>query len=116
MIYVYSLACLIGGLFIVNAAFAYQNNHIDPDFWSILKFQIAGIPIFMTANMLIIYGIKFGYRAFNSLTFVLSASKGLELFISVAVGFLFMKETPGWRTWTGLAVVLAGVVLSKSKG
>ncbi|NIK80293.1 drug/metabolite transporter (DMT)-like permease [Paenibacillus castaneae] len=115
MVYVYSFACLIGGLTIINAAFSYQSKHIDLAFWSMFKFQLITLPLFLTANMLIGYGVKLGYKALGNLTYVLSTSKGLEIFISIAMGFLFMKEIPSWKTWVGLCIVLVGFVIAKYK-
>lgn len=101
MVYVYSFACLIGGLTIINAAFSYQSKHIDLAFWSMFKFQLITLPLFLTANMLIGYGVKLGYKALGNLTYVLSTSKGLEILyfncngISVYEGNSFL-ENVGW--------------------
>lgn len=115
MLYLYSVACLLSGLSIVNAAFSYQSKHIDPSFLATLKFQLIVLPLFLAANMLIGYGIKFGFKAVNNLTYVLAASKGFEILISVLIGFLFMREIPTWKTWTGLCIVVVGFAIAKLK-
>ena len=87
--------CLVAGLLLVNALLSYQSKHIDPPFWSVLKYQLIVLPLFLASNMLIRYGIKFGFKATGNLTFVLTAFKGLEIIgIPVLMGFLFLKEVP----------------------
>lgn len=115
MNYIYSAALLLTGLLIVNVVFSYQSKHIDPHFWSTLKFQLLALPLFLIANLCIGYGIKLGYKAIGNLGYVLLASKGLELFISLLMGFIFLRESPSWRTWVGLAIVLTGFVVAKGK-
>lgn len=115
MYYLYSGLCLLAGLTGVNLIFSYQSKHIDPQFWSTLKFQTLALPLFLIANMCIGYGVKFGYKAVGNLSYVLVASKGLEMFISLAMGFLFLREMPTWRTWVGLGIVLIGFTVAKSK-
>jgi drug/metabolite transporter (DMT)-like permease len=113
--YIYSSSLLLTGLLLVNVVFSYQSKHIDPQFWSTLKFQLLALPLFLTANLCIGYGIKLGYKAVGSLGYVLLASKGLEMFISLLMGFIFLRESPSWRTWAGLAIVLIGFVVAKGK-
>ncbi len=60
---------LFVGLFLINVLFSYQNKHIDPAFETTLKYQIYAFPLFLIANMLIGYGIKFGFKAVHNLTF-----------------------------------------------
>ncbi|CAM4483001.1 drug/metabolite transporter (DMT)-like permease [Paenibacillus endophyticus] len=115
MHYIYSSALLLTGLLVVNAIYSYQNKHIDPHFWTTLKFQLLALPLFLIANLCIGYGIKWGYKAIGSLGYVLLASKGMELFVSLFMGFIFMRETPSWRTWTGLAIILIGFFVAKGK-
>ncbi|MGG0746871.1 hypothetical protein ABE088_26565 [Priestia megaterium] len=95
--------------------FSYQNKHIDPDFGTTLKYQIYAFPLFLIANMLIGYGIKFGFKAIHNLTFVLLTSKGMEVIIAVLMGYLFFKEAPTWKTLLGIFIIIIGVVISKMK-
>ncbi|GIP27741.1 hypothetical protein J23TS9_28710 [Paenibacillus sp. J23TS9] len=95
--------------------FSYQSKHIDPQFWSTFKFQLLMLPLMLAANLSIGYGIRFGFKASGQLSFVLIAAKCLEIFIFIAMGFLFLKEIPSWKTWLGLAVIIGGVVLTKLK-
>lgn len=115
MYYLYSSSLLVAGLMIVNAVYSYQSKHIDPHFWTTFKFQLLMLPLFLAANLCIGIGIKLGYKALGHLTYVLLASKGLELFVSLLMGFLFMKETPTWRTWVGVCIIMAGFVVAKGK-
>ncbi|WP_028559557.1 hypothetical protein [Paenibacillus pinihumi] len=115
MNYVYSGLLLLAGLLGVNLVISYQSKHIDPNFWMTLKYQLYVLPLYLIINMCIGYGIKLGYKAAGSLSFALIASKGLEIFISLLMGFIFMKEVPGWRTWTGVALILIGFVVAKGK-
>ncbi|MDR0270543.1 hypothetical protein [Paenibacillus sp.] len=115
MYYVYSFFLLVGGLLIINAVFSYQSKHIDPHFWETAKFQLLMLPLFLIANLSIGYGVRFGFKASSHLTLVLIASKCLEIFISVAMGFLFLKEIPNWKTWVGIGIIIAGVAVAKLK-
>lgn len=115
MYYLWSVSLLLTGLLIVNLVFSYQNKHIDPHFWTTLKFQLLMLPLFALANLCIGYGIKFGYRAIGNLIYVLIASKGLEMLISLLMGYIFFKEITTWRTWVGLAIVMIGFALAKGK-
>lgn len=112
---VYCGFLLLVGLTGVNLIFSYQSKHIDPQFWSTLRFQALALPLFLIANMCIGYGVKLGYKAVGNLSYVLVASKGLEMFVSLAMGFLFLREIPTWRTWAGLGIVLLGFAVAKSK-
>ncbi|WP_138752716.1 hypothetical protein [Paenibacillus sinopodophylli] len=115
MLYIYSSSLLLSGLLIVNAVYSYQSKHIDPHFWTTFKFQLLVLPLFLLANLCIGYGVKFGYKALGSLGYVLLASKGLELFVSLLMGYIFMKESPSWRTWIGLAIIFIGFFVAKGK-
>lgn len=115
MYYLWSVSLLLTGLLIVNLVFSYQSKHIDPHFWPTLKFQLMMLPLFFAANLSIGYGIKFGYRAVGNLIYVLIASKGLEMLISLLMGYLFFKETATWRTWAGLGIVMVGFAIAKGK-
>ncbi|QGQ45699.1 hypothetical protein [Metabacillus sediminilitoris] len=115
MNYIYSLACLFSGLFLVNLIFSYQSKHIDPAFWETLKFQLLVLPLFLTANMLIGYGIKFGFKAVDNLTYVLVTSKGIEILISLMMGYMFLKEIPTWKTLLGFSIIIVGLIISKIK-
>jgi drug/metabolite transporter (DMT)-like permease len=115
MLLVYAVALLLGGLFAINAIFAYQSKHIDPAFWSTVWYQFKLLPVMFAANVMIGYGVKFTYKVLNNLTFALSLSKGIEIFVCVAIGFLFLKEVPTWKTLLGLTVVVGGFWISKLK-
>lgn len=115
MFYLYSFALLFGGLSVVNLIFSYQSKHIDPNFWFTLKFQLQMLPLFLIANMCIGYGVRFGYKSTDSLSYVLVAAKCLEILISLIMGYLFLKEIPNWKTWIGLGVIVIGIVLVKQK-
>ncbi|CAK8584145.1 hypothetical protein [Priestia megaterium] len=106
---------LFVGLFLINVLFSYQNKHIDPAFETTLKYQIYAFPLFLIANMLIGYGIKFGFKAVHNLTFVLLTSKGMEVTIAVLMGYLFFKEAPTWKTLLEIFIMVIGVVISKMK-
>ncbi|WP_364144136.1 hypothetical protein [Paenibacillus sp. LPE1-1-1.1] len=113
--YIYGSSLLLTGLFIVNLVYSYQSKHIDPHFWTTVKFQLLALPLFLIANLCIGYGIKLGYKVLGNLGYVLLASKGLEMLISLLMGFIFMREAPTWRTWIGLAIVFAGFMVAKGK-
>ncbi|MFC4597179.1 hypothetical protein [Cohnella hongkongensis] len=115
MFYAVGFALLFAGLTCINILFSYQSKHIDPHFGSTLKFQLLMLPLFLAANLCIGYGIKFGVKAAHQLGYVLVAAKCMEVFISVWMGYWFMKEIPTWKTWVGLGVIAVGVVLVKQK-
>jgi len=115
MLSIYSFALLCLGLSLINVVFAYQSKHIDPHFWSTFKFQLMLLPLFLAANLSIGYGVKFGVKSGQNLGVVLVTGKCIEILLSVGVGYLFMKEIPTWKTWTGLAVIAAGLLLVKQK-
>ncbi|PFW47028.1 hypothetical protein [Priestia megaterium] len=115
MSYFYGATFLFSGLFLINLLFSYQSKHIDPAFWATLKYQLFAFPLFLIANMLIGYGIKFGFKAIQNLTFVLVTSKGIEIVISILMGYLFFKEVPSWKTALGFFIMIAGIIISKIK-
>ena len=115
MSYFYGATFLFSGLFLINLLFSYQSKHIDPAFWTTLKYQLFAFPLFLIANMLIGYGIKFGFKAIQNLTFVLVTSKGIEIVISILMGYLFFKEVPTWKTALGFFIMLVGIIVSKIK-
>jgi len=115
MYYLYSFGLLFGGLFVVNFIFSYQGKHIDPQFWSTLKFQLLMLPLFLMANMSIGYGIKYGLKSTENLSFTLIAAKCLEILISIIMGYLFLREFPNWKNWVGLVVIVIGLLLVKQK-
>ncbi|RXZ83179.1 hypothetical protein EBB07_07585 [Paenibacillaceae bacterium] len=115
MLYLSSVALLFAGLTVINLIFSYQSKHIDPHFWSILKFQLWMLPIFLIANLCVGYGIKLGFKASQHLSFILIAAKCIEILISLWMGYLFLKETPTSKTWIGLAIIAVGLVLVKQK-
>lgn len=115
MFYFYSFGLLLAGLSIINLIFSYQSKHIDPNFWTTFKFQLWMLPLFLIANMCVGYGVRFGYKAANNLSFILIASKCIEIAISLIMGYLFLKEVPNWKTWVGLGLIIFGVILVKQK-
>lgn len=115
MIYLYSAGLLFTGLTVINAIFSYQSKQIDPHFWSTFKFQTSMLPLFLLANLCIGYGVRFGYKATHQLSYVLVAAKCMEILISLLMGYWFFKETTTWKTWAGLGLIAAGVVLVKQK-
>jgi drug/metabolite transporter (DMT)-like permease len=115
MSYFYGATFLFSGLFLINMLFSYQNKHIDPAFWATLKYHIFAFPLFLIANILIGYGIKFGFKAIQNLTFVLVTSKGIEIVISLLMGYLFFKEVPTWKTLLGFFIMIVGIIVSKIK-
>ncbi|MBD2868619.1 hypothetical protein [Paenibacillus arenilitoris] len=115
MFYIYSFALMFAGLACINIIFSYQSKHIDPHFWSTLKFQLMMLPIFLAANLCIGYGVKFGLKAIPQLGYVLIIAKCMEVLISVWMGYWFMKEIPTWKTWAGLGVIAVGIVIVKQK-
>nr|WP_028775501.1 hypothetical protein [Shimazuella kribbensis] len=115
MYYVYSFLLVFGGLFAANFIFSYQSKHIDSHFWATFKFQLMMLPLFLFVNICIGYGIKFGYKAIGNLSYVLAASKGLELLISLIMGYIFLKEIPSWKTGIGFGIILIGFVVAKLK-
>ena len=115
MNYIYSLMCLFSGLFLINLIFSYQSKHIDPAFWETFKFQLLLLPLFLTANMLIGYGVKFGFKAIHNLTYVLVTSKVIEILIALIMGYIFLKEIPTWKTLLGFSIIIVGLIVSKLK-
>jgi drug/metabolite transporter (DMT)-like permease len=115
MFYLYSFGLLFVGLSVINLIFSYQSKYIDPNFWMTFKFQLLMLPLFLIANMCIGYGVRFGYKSADNLSYILIASKCLEIAISLIMGYLFLKEIPNWKTWVGLGLIIVGVVLVKQK-
>jgi len=115
MSYVYSFMLVFSGLFAANFIFSFQSKHIDPHLWTTFKFQLRMLPFFFGANLAIGYGVKFGFKALGNLSYVLAVSKGLELLISLLLGYLFFREIPSWKTAIGLGFVLVGFVIAKIK-
>ncbi|MBM7702934.1 hypothetical protein [Metabacillus iocasae] len=112
---VYAILLLIAGLFLINSLFAYQAKHIDPSFVTTLFYQVKLIPLFLTANLLIGYGVKFTYKTVNNLTFALTLSKGIEIMVCVVIGYLFLREVPNWRTVVGVIIILVGFFIMKKQ-
>ncbi|WP_152396627.1 hypothetical protein [Paenibacillus guangzhouensis] len=115
MLYLYSVALLFAGLTVINLVFSYQSKHIDPAFWTTLKFQLMLLPVFLAANLSIGYGVKFGVKAAHQLSYVLVAAKCIEVLISIGMGYLFLREVPNWKTWLGVGVIAVGLWLVKQK-
>lgn len=115
VLYLISVALIFAGLTCINIIFAYQNKHIDPHFWTTLKFQLMMLPLFLAANLSVGYGVKFGFKAVHQLGYVLIIAKCIEVLISVWMGYWFMKEIPTWKTWLGVAIIITGVIVIKQK-
>jgi len=115
MFMVYGIALLLAGLLTINSIFSYQSKHIGPSLWQTLWFQCKMIPLVFAANVMIGYGVKFCYKTTGNLTLSLGISKGIEIFICVLMGYIFLKEIPNWKTWVGLGIVVGGFVITKLK-
>lgn len=113
MYLIFSILLFLCGLFITDGVFSYQSKYIDPAFLSTLKFQLMALPLFLIANVLLGYAVKFGYKSLGNLTFVLAGSKGIEMVILVLMGFIFYTEIPTWKTVMGLLLVVIGLVVAK---
>lgn len=61
------------------------------------------------------YGVKFLTKIVDNLTFSLIVSTGMEILVSVAIGYIFLKEIPNWRTGIGITIILIGFWLLKGK-
>ncbi|MDF1509874.1 hypothetical protein PZE06_17165 [Robertmurraya sp. DFI.2.37] len=110
-----SLLLMTSGLLIINAVYAYHTKHIDSHFLSTLLYYIKITPLFLSASMMIGYGVKFLTKTVHNLSFSLIVSKGLEVLVSVAIGYIFLKEVPSWRTAIGLSIILFGFWVLKGK-
>jgi drug/metabolite transporter (DMT)-like permease len=106
---------IIGGLLIINAIYAYHTKHIDADFLFTLWCYIKFMPFFLTASMMIGYGVKYLAKIVDNLTLSLILSKGIEILVSVAIGYIFLKEIPNWRTGVGITIILIGFWILKGK-
>ncbi|MDL4839900.1 hypothetical protein [Aquibacillus rhizosphaerae] len=106
---------MLSGLVIINAIYAYHTKHIDSHFLSTLSYFIKQVPFFLSASMMIGYGVKFLTKIVDNLTFSLIASKGLEILVSVAIGLIFFKEVPSWRTAMGIIIILVDFWVLKGK-
>ncbi|QQK80907.1 hypothetical protein HUG20_14075 [Salicibibacter cibi] len=112
---VVSVLLMIGGLLIINGIYAYQSKHIDAHFLSTLWYYVKIIPLLLSAILMIGYGVKFLTSSSNHLTFALIVSKGLEILVSVVIGYIFFKEIPTWRTGVGIGIILTGFWVVKGK-
>lgn len=110
-----SLFLMLGGLLIINAIYAYHTKHIDSNFLNTLWYYIKLVPFFLSASMMIGYGVKYLTKIVDNLTFSLIVSKGMEILVSVAIGYIFLKEIPNWRTGIGITIILIGFWLLKGK-
>ncbi|WHY00983.1 hypothetical protein [Neobacillus sp. DY30] len=110
-----ALLLMLGGLVIINAIYAYHTKHIDSHILSTLWYYIKLFPFFLSASMMIGYGVKFLTKVVGNLTFSLIVSKGLEILVSVAIGFIFLKEVPSWRSALGITIILVGFWILKGK-
>lgn len=110
-----ALLLMLGGLVIINVIYAYHTKHIDSYFLSTLWYYIKLFPLFLSSSMMIGYGVKCLTKVVDNLTFSLIVSKGLEILVSVAIGFIFLKEVPSWRTAVGIILILVGFWVLKGK-
>lgn len=110
-----SLLFMLSGLSIINAIYAYQNSHIESNFLPTLWYYIKVVPFFLCASLMVGYGVKFFTKIVDNLTFSLIVSKGVEILVSVAIGYIFLKEIPSWRTGVGVLVILIGFWVLKGK-
>ncbi|MCM3322558.1 hypothetical protein [Cytobacillus kochii] len=110
-----AILLMVCGLFIINGIYAYQTKHIDAFFLSTLWYYIKLVPLFIAASLMIGYGVKFLSKHVDNLSFSLIASKGIEILVSLIIGYLFFKETPTIRTGFGIVVILVGFWLLKGK-
>ncbi|ERN53894.1 hypothetical protein M3689_14825 [Alkalihalophilus marmarensis] len=110
-----SLFLMLGGLLIINTIYAYQTKHIDSNFFHTLWYYIKLIPFFLSASMMIGYGVKYLTKIVDNLTFSLIVSKGMEILVCVVIGYIFLKEIPTWRTGIGITIILFGFWILKGK-
>lgn len=110
-----SLFLMLSGLLIINTIYAYQTKHIDSNFFHTLWYYIKLIPLFLSASMMIGYGVKFLTKVVGNLTFSLIVSKGMEILVCVVIGYIFFKEFPNWRTGIGITIILIGFWVLKGK-
>lgn len=71
--------------------------------------------LFLIVNMLIGYGIKFGFKVVYNLIFVLLILKGMEVIIVVLMGYFFFKEVFMWKILLEIFIMVIGVVIFKMK-
>lgn len=112
---VLGFTCLFVGLVIVNAVYSYQSKHIDPAFGTTFLFQLKMLPLFLPANLLIGYGVRWVQQSFGQLTTALVSAKIVELLVCLLMGYMFMQEMPTWKTWVGLLIIVGGFILMKWK-
>ena len=110
-----SLLLMLGGLLIINAIYAYHTKHIDSNFLPTLWYYIKLVPLFLSASMMVGYGVKFLTKIVDNLTFSFIVSKGMEILVSAAIGYIFLKEIPSWRTGIGIVIILIGFWILKGK-
>ncbi|KPB03941.1 hypothetical protein AAV98_14900 [Bacillus sp. CHD6a] len=115
MMILLSLFLMLSGLLIINTIYAYQAKHIDSNFLHTLWYYIKLIPFFLSASMMIGYGVKFLTKVVGNLTFSLIVSKGMEILVCVVIGYIFFKEFPNWRTGIGITIILIGFWVLKGK-
>ncbi|WZY01389.1 hypothetical protein NSQ26_04950 [Bacillus sp. FSL W7-1360] len=111
-----AIRLLFGGLFIINAIFAYQAKHIEPVFLTTLWYQVKLVPLMLAANLMIGFGVKKAYDVLQQLTLSLTLSKAIEISVCVLLGWIFLKEVPNWRTAVGMAMIVGGFFVMKIKG
>lgn len=110
-----SLLLMLAGLLIINAIYAYQTKHIDSNFFHTLWYYIKLVPFFLSASMMIGYGVKYLTKIAGNLTFSLIVSKGMEILVCMVIGYIFFKEIPNWRTGFGITIILFGFWILKGK-
>ncbi|WP_246940926.1 hypothetical protein [Bacillus pinisoli] len=110
-----AITLMLAGLFVINAIYAYHTKHVDAHFLSTLWYYVKVSPFFLSASLMIGYGVKFLTKIVDHLTFSLIVSKGLEILVSVAIGYIFLKEVPSWRTILGITIIITGFWIVKGK-
>lgn len=110
---IYASGLLFAGYFLINLLFALQNKYIGDGFWQVTKYQLWMIPVFFAANMLIGLGFKWGFKYFHNMTFVVSSSKLVDITTLLLVSYLIFAETPNLKVFIGIALIIAGLIITK---
>ena len=110
---VFAWLIMAAGFLIINAVFSYQTKYISEDLLATLKYQVYVIPFFFAANFLVGYGFKLGYKHMHNMTLVVSSSKFFDMLTLVIVSYFFFQEVPTIKTFIGLGIVVAGLVITK---
>ncbi|WP_169085742.1 hypothetical protein [Paenibacillus sp. PL91] len=109
----YAIVILFLGYLLINGVFAFQTKFIGASLGETLKYQAYMIPILFLANVLLGLGFKYGYKYLGSNTLVVSSSKFLDITALLVVSFFVLSEVPSWKTFVGLGLVVAGIIVAK---